>query len=84
MRWEHYRQRPASNPYPLSHLHLNGELSHPAPSKALPKLHIPTGRLPFELVLWHLITEWGVDPISDGWQETLQSSLDGFAERRTR
>jgi len=32
-------------------------------------LHIPTARVPLELVLWHVITEWGVAPKADGWSE---------------
>jgi hypothetical protein len=83
MRWEFYRQRPSGNPYVLSHLHLNGELDQPAPTKSLPRLHVPTARVPLELVLWHLISEWDVAPITDEWQGVLQNSLEGFADRRS-
>jgi hypothetical protein len=39
--------------------------------------------VPLELVLWHLIAEWGVTPKTDGWQEVLDKSLTGFEQRRT-
>jgi hypothetical protein len=84
VRWEHYRQRPDSNPYVLSHLHVNGTVKGAEHAhKSLDRLHLPTARVPFELVLWHLITEWSVEPIGEDWADVLQGSLDGFIERRT-
>jgi hypothetical protein len=44
---------------------------------------VPTARVPLELVLWHLISEWDVAPITDEWQGVLQNSLEGFADRRS-
>lgn len=46
-------------------------------------LHVPTARVPLELVLLHLIAEWGVTPKTDGWFEVLDESLAGFEQRRT-
>jgi len=50
--------------------------------RELPKLHVPTGRVPLELVLWDLIAEWDVKPKRDDWRELLQDSIDGFERRR--
>jgi hypothetical protein len=46
------------------------------------RLHIPTRRVPLELVLWHLIAEWGVKPKQDDWQQQLEASIDCFDRRR--
>lgn len=55
IRWEYLRQRPMPDyPYPLAHVHVNGQFASGA-DVALPKLHVPTRRIPLELVLWHLI-----------------------------
>jgi hypothetical protein len=51
LRWEYYRTRPADNPYVLRHVHVRGTLEDHEPSKGLPRLHIPTDRVPLELVL---------------------------------
>jgi hypothetical protein len=48
----------------------------------LPKLHIPTRRVPLELVLWHAIAECGVQPRGDDWQALLEDSIDEFERRR--
>jgi hypothetical protein len=52
-------------------------------SAALDRLHIPTRRVPLELVIWHLIAEWRVTAKSDRWQGILRESIEGFDERRT-
>jgi hypothetical protein len=89
LRWEYYRERPrADYEYPLAHLHVNAEFVDPGPAAArLEKtpshLHIPTARVPLELVLWHLIAEWGVTPKTDDWREILGESLEGFEQRRS-
>ncbi len=83
IRWEYFRQRPRSDyPYPLAHVHVNGQLVSGAHA-ALPKLHIPTSRLPLELVLWHLIAEWGVTPKSEDWQTILEESMESFESKRS-
>jgi hypothetical protein len=54
----------------------------PSRSDATGPTHLPTSRVPFELVLWHLIAEWGVRAKTDAWQHRLRDSLAGFEERR--
>jgi hypothetical protein len=51
----------------------------------LERVHIPTKRVPIELVLWHLMTEgvWGVSSKTSDWRSILEESLEGFYERRT-
>lgn len=66
---------------------MNAEFLDPSPAAAHPDkpsshLHIPTARVALELVLWHLITEWGVTPKTDDWRELLTESLEGFEQRR--
>lgn len=71
---------------PLAHCHVNGEFSDAAVADDLDKmpsrLHIPTVRMPLEVVLWHVITEWGVRSKTEHWRELLVESLGGFEERR--
>jgi hypothetical protein len=83
VRWEYLRERPSDNPYVLSHLHVRGSLDNYKPPKPLPDMHIPTDRVPLELVLWHLLTDWNVKPLSDAWQGHLADSIEGFKGRRT-
>jgi hypothetical protein len=84
VRWEFFRQRPRPDyVYPLAHVHVNAVLRDGQDVHALDFLHFPTRRVPFELVLWHLIVEWGVTPLSDDWQAILSESIDGFEERQT-
>jgi hypothetical protein len=89
LRWEYFRERPRLDyEYPLAHVHANAEFVEPHLSVArLDKppshLHIPTARLPLELVLWHLIAEWHVTPKTDDWRTVLVESLEGFEQRRT-
>jgi hypothetical protein len=83
IRWEYLRDQPTPDyRYPLAHVHLNGEFT-PDAAASLPRLHVPTSRVPLELVLWHLIAEWGVTPKSADWREILQESIGGFEERRS-
>lgn len=87
VRWEYFRQPPrADYAYPLAHLHINAALLDAAAEERLtkpaPHLHLPTARVALELVLWHLIAEWGVQAKTSDWQTTLQESLTGFEERR--
>lgn len=55
----------------------------PRADYAYPLAHIHAARVPLELVLWHLIAEWGVTPKTDGWYDVLGESLAGFEQRRT-
>lgn len=81
IRWEYLRRRPTPDyAYPLAHLHVNGEFA--GRTLSLRKLHVPTARIPLELVLWHLIAEWGVEPKRKSWQQILQESIEGFETRR--
>lgn len=81
IRWEYYRDPPRPGyAYPLAHVHVNGTLPDGEP---VGRLHIPTRRVPLELVLWHLIAEWNVDPRTKDWSTVLQHSVSGFDERRT-
>ena len=86
IRWEFLRQPPdPSYDYPLGHLHVNAELASNvagAVTKTLPKLHVATGRVAIEHVLWHLLSEWGVESRSADWKAVLRESLAGFEERR--
>lgn len=83
IRWEYFRQQPKPGYlYPLAHVHVNGELAQ-RPGADLPGLHIPTSRVPLELVLWHLIAEWGVKPKQPDWQQVLEGSIHDFEARRS-
>jgi hypothetical protein len=82
LRWEYFHQRPKPEyHYPLAHLHVNSQLL-PAVDVALARLHIPTSRVPLELVLWHAIAEWGVTPKSEDWQSILEESIEQFETKR--
>lgn len=81
LRWEYFRDRPrADYPYPLAHLHVNGVL---AGGREIAALHAPTGRVPLESVIWHLVAEWSVAPRTGTWQDVLAESMAGFHERKT-
>lgn len=83
MRWEYDRIPPRQNyPYPLAHVHVHAHLTD---GTDLKDLHLPTERVPIEMVIWHLLSEsvWGIDPRSDEWSDILEKSLAGFAERRS-
>lgn len=80
IRWEYEGNPPASDyPYVRAHVHVRGAFPD---GKQAGGLHIPTRRLPIELVLWHLIAEWGVTPKRDDWQRQLEASIDRFDGRR--
>jgi hypothetical protein len=86
LRWEYDRRPPRSDyPYPRAHVHANGALRglkalHTNPAS---RLHIPTARVPLELVLWHLIAEWGVKPKRSDWRNFLERSILDFEQKRT-
>jgi len=46
------------------------------------RLHIPTRRVPLELVIWHLVAEGWVTPRIDGWRALLEEAIQGFDARR--
>ena len=89
LRWEYFRERPRPDyEYPLAHVHANAEFVDPGRAAArLDKppwhLHIPTARVPLELVLWHVIAEWGVTSKRADWRDLFTESLEGFERRRT-
>lgn len=60
-------------PYARAHVHVRGAFPD---GKQAGGLHIPTLQVPLELVLWHLIAEWGVTPKRDDWQQRLEASID--------
>lgn len=81
VRWEYLRERPrADYPYALAHVHVNARFSDDV---ELSRLHIPTRRVPLELVIWHAIAEWGVESRTAEWQHLLAASIEGFDDRRT-
>lgn len=81
LRWEYLRDRPRPGyQYPLAHVHVNAAMQG---DEAIGRLHIPTRRLPLELVIWHLIVEWGIKPRTPEWLAVLEDSTAGFDERRT-
>lgn len=84
IRWEYDREVPREDyRYPLAHVHVHAQLAA-GDQRDLEQLHIATGRVPLELVIRHLITDWGVRTKDDQWPEILNESLVGFYERRTR
>jgi hypothetical protein len=85
-RWEYFRKPPKPDyRYALAHFHVNANLARKAGSgENISGFHFPTARVPLELVLLHLIEEWGVKPLNPTkWRDTLASSRKGFEERRT-
>lgn len=63
------------------HMHLGSGIG--ADLGILEKVHIPTGRVALEDVLRFAITELGVEPQRDDWEETLTGTQDKFEEWRT-
>lgn len=83
LRWEYDRNAPQPDyPYPLAHLHVHAVSASDVDFEGL---HLPTSRVPLELVLWHLLSEseWGIRARSDNWTDILRDSLAGFGERRS-
>lgn len=83
VRWEYLRERPTAYPYALGHVHVSAGPDVDFAVKPFQRLHLPTARIAFELVLRHVISEWGVRPKTGGWSEVLDDSLAGFEERRS-
>ncbi len=66
IRWEYVREPPQPDyAYPRAHVHINSAFADGQPVGGL---HIPTGRVPLELVIRHLITDWAVTPRSGEWE----------------
>ena len=81
LRWEYLRDRPRPDyQYPLAHVHVNAATDS---GEEVGRLHIPTRRVPLELVIWHVIAEWGAKPRTSEWLAILEKSMAGFDDRRT-
>lgn len=63
------------------HLHLGAVMS--SNLGGLEKAHIPTGRVALEDLLRFAITELGVEPQRDDWQEVLSETQGKFEDWRT-
>jgi hypothetical protein len=83
LRWEYLRDRPPGYDHSLGHVHVRAELATALAAKPLDRLHLPTARVAFELVLRHVIAEWGVQPKTGDWSGVLEESLSGFEKRGT-
>ncbi len=71
-RWEYVRDPSASElAYPRAHVHVNGKFPDEAP---IGRLHIPTRRISVELIVRHLIADWGAKPRTEDWQKILSES----------
>ncbi len=80
IRWEYDREPPRPDyQYPPAHVHFHGELE----GEDARSRHVPTGRVPLEYVVWHLISDWETAPLVDEWKAILEASIEGFQERRT-
>jgi hypothetical protein len=80
IRWDYVRDPSESEyVYPRAHVHVNATFADGAP---VGRLHVPTRRVPLELVIRHLITDWNVRPRTDDWEAILDESATGFGERR--
>jgi len=76
VRWDYVRDPSQSDyAYPRAHVHMNGTFFNGAPVE---RLHIPTRRVPLELVIRHLITDWNVKPRSGDWETILGESVEDF------
>jgi hypothetical protein len=78
IRWEYNRKpAPADYEYPPAHVHFHGMLD----GEDATRFHVPTGRMPLEFVVWHLISDWQVAPLVKNWQAILEESIEGFGRR---
>jgi hypothetical protein len=81
IRWDYLRDPPAPDyAHPNAHVHINGLFPDGSP---IGHLHIPTGRMPLELVVRDLITNRNVPPRSEDWEAILEESLESFDGPRT-
>jgi hypothetical protein len=82
LRWEYEREPP--NHYPPAHVHSNASFHGSGEGiPPLKDLHVATARVAFELVLWHLIADWQIEPKTPDWREILRESWERFEHTRT-
>lgn len=78
IRWDYVCDPSESeHAYPRAHVHVNATFADGAP---VGRLHVPTRRVPLELVIRHLITDWNVKPRSEDWEAILEESVAGFGD----
>jgi hypothetical protein len=65
---------------PDCHIHVGARQGE---SRALYRLHVPSGRVAFEEVLRFLLGEFDVEPARDDWNEVLSDSQARFEAFRT-
>jgi len=76
VRWEYRRDPPlADYAYPRAHVHVNSFFADGVP---VGRIHVATGRMPLELVLRNLISDWGVKPRTEAWEAILKESAVDF------
>ncbi len=76
IRWEYRRDPPlADYAYPRAHAHTNSFFADGSP---LAPIHIVAPKLPLELVIRNLISDWGVEPRTDDWKAILEESAADF------
>jgi hypothetical protein len=76
IRWEYVREPPrAEYAYPRAHVHVNSFFVGGSP---VARIHIATPRLPLELVVRNLISDWNVKPRTDDWKAFLEDSAKDF------
>jgi len=84
-RYEYEREPGENYSYANAHIHVNGTPDAYRGAKAFPALHLPTGpRVTIEKVVRHLISEHGVDPISDQWEATCARAEAHFEETQRK
>ena len=81
IRWEYVRNLGVSH-HPHAHVHVNAKSIKGRAPKEFDRLHMPAGRVPIELIMWHLISDWNVTPLRNKWESILEESIKGFYKRR--
>jgi len=66
--------------YPRHHVQFHRDSQSVSPDFSLSKLHIPTGWVTIENVIRFLITDLGVPPLIETWEEVLRESEERFRE----
>jgi hypothetical protein len=66
--------------YSRHHVQFHRDARSASPDFSLSKLHIPTGRVTIENVIRFLITDLGVPPLIETWDEELRKSEAQFRE----
>lgn len=77
-----YLREPGSDPYPTSHLNVNGDFSLSSVGCSLKSVHFPVSRASLESVIRLLIEDFGVEPAesADIWRPALGLSESLFQE----